>query len=255
MEEELVVVLNRRDDPTAGLGFSLLDKPGFPPVIYDIEENSPAAECGKVSDKSILEYWVAESLEAPYDVISSVPSNFAENWILCPKLLVQIHSNDIISKFEFPDVTVAIKRNVELLWFPAVSLCSESYCKGRWYRLLEWFGNWQRGCILVLVLNRKQYAVTSLMGSWRIHSCSSLDEKSLQLIKIWVQMQISGSWWCIFPYFMVELIKNLSLIIICLSVLYNFTRSRTFNRSIVNIDELIFWLFEDNSPTRLIWFF
>lgn len=49
MEEELVVVLNRRDDPTAGLGFSLLDKPGFPPVIYDIEENSPAAECGKVS--------------------------------------------------------------------------------------------------------------------------------------------------------------------------------------------------------------
>lgn len=48
MEEELVVVLNRRDDPTAGLGFSLLDKPGFPPVIYDIEENSPAAECGKV---------------------------------------------------------------------------------------------------------------------------------------------------------------------------------------------------------------
>lgn len=49
MEEELIVVLNRRDDPTAGLGFSLLDKPGFPPVIYDIEENSPAAESGKVS--------------------------------------------------------------------------------------------------------------------------------------------------------------------------------------------------------------
>ena len=50
MGEELIVVLNRRDDPTAGLGFSLLDKPGFPPVIYDIEENSPAAECGKVSN-------------------------------------------------------------------------------------------------------------------------------------------------------------------------------------------------------------
>lgn len=48
MVEELIVVLNRRDDPIAGLGFSLLDKPGFPPVIYDIEENSPAAECGKV---------------------------------------------------------------------------------------------------------------------------------------------------------------------------------------------------------------
>lgn len=47
--EELIVVLNRRDDPSStGLGFSLLDKPGFPPVIYDIEENSPAAESGKV---------------------------------------------------------------------------------------------------------------------------------------------------------------------------------------------------------------
>lgn len=55
MEEELVVILNRRDprdDPSIGLGFSLLDKPGFPPVIYDIEENSPAAECGKVSVRS-----------------------------------------------------------------------------------------------------------------------------------------------------------------------------------------------------------
>lgn len=48
MEEELTVVLNRRNDPSTGLGFSLLDKPGFPPVIYDIEENSPAAESGKV---------------------------------------------------------------------------------------------------------------------------------------------------------------------------------------------------------------
>lgn len=47
-EKELNVVLKRRDDSTAGLGFSLLDKPGFPPVIYDIEENSPAAESGKV---------------------------------------------------------------------------------------------------------------------------------------------------------------------------------------------------------------
>lgn len=54
MGEELIVVLNRRDDPTAGLGFSLLDKPGFPPVIYDIEENSPAAECGKVSDSHVI---------------------------------------------------------------------------------------------------------------------------------------------------------------------------------------------------------
>ena len=57
MDEELVVILNRRDprdDPSIGLGFSLLDKPGFPPVIYDIEENSPAAECGKVSILSCL---------------------------------------------------------------------------------------------------------------------------------------------------------------------------------------------------------
>lgn len=48
MAEELLVVLNRRD-PTCGLGFSLLGTPGLPPIIYDIVENSPAAESGKVS--------------------------------------------------------------------------------------------------------------------------------------------------------------------------------------------------------------
>lgn len=47
MAEELLVVLRRRD-PSCGLGFSLLGTPGLPPVIYDIVENSPAAESGKV---------------------------------------------------------------------------------------------------------------------------------------------------------------------------------------------------------------
>jgi PH/SEC7 domain-containing protein len=49
MAEELLVVLNRKD-PTCGLGFSLLGTPpGLPPIIYEIVENSPAAESGKVN--------------------------------------------------------------------------------------------------------------------------------------------------------------------------------------------------------------
>lgn len=52
MAQELSVVLNRRD--SNGFGFSVLGKPGFPPVIYDIIENSPAAESGKVSIRSII---------------------------------------------------------------------------------------------------------------------------------------------------------------------------------------------------------
>lgn len=48
MAEEILVVLNKKD-PTCGLGFSLLGTPGLPPIIYDVVENSPAAECGKVS--------------------------------------------------------------------------------------------------------------------------------------------------------------------------------------------------------------
>lgn len=46
MAEELLVTLSRSD--TAGFGFSLLGTAGLPHVIYDIVENSPAAECGKV---------------------------------------------------------------------------------------------------------------------------------------------------------------------------------------------------------------
>lgn len=47
MAEELKVVLKRSED--ASFGFSLLGTAGLPHVIYDIMENSPAAECGVVS--------------------------------------------------------------------------------------------------------------------------------------------------------------------------------------------------------------
>lgn len=47
MAEELMVVLKRSD--TSGLGFSLLGTASLPPIIYDIIENSPAAESGEVS--------------------------------------------------------------------------------------------------------------------------------------------------------------------------------------------------------------
>lgn len=46
MAEVINVTLNKTD--SSGLGFSLLGTPGFPPVIYDIIENSPAAESGQV---------------------------------------------------------------------------------------------------------------------------------------------------------------------------------------------------------------
>lgn len=48
MAEELSVVL-RRTNENSGLGFSLLGTAGLPPIIYDIVENSPAAESGEVS--------------------------------------------------------------------------------------------------------------------------------------------------------------------------------------------------------------
>lgn len=48
MAEELLVVLNRNEN--SGLGFSLLQKPGLPPIIYNILDDSPAAESGEVSD-------------------------------------------------------------------------------------------------------------------------------------------------------------------------------------------------------------
>lgn len=49
MAEELKVVLKRSED--SSFGFSLLGTSGLPHVIYDIMENSPAAECGVVSSQ------------------------------------------------------------------------------------------------------------------------------------------------------------------------------------------------------------
>ncbi|KAF5305525.1 hypothetical protein FQA39_LY01616 [Lamprigera yunnana] len=50
MAEELLVVLNRKDN--SGFGFSLLGKPGLPPIIYNIIDDSPAAESGENFTKS-----------------------------------------------------------------------------------------------------------------------------------------------------------------------------------------------------------
>ncbi|KAF5298292.1 hypothetical protein FQR65_LT09803 [Abscondita terminalis] len=52
MAEELLVVLNRKDN--SGLGFSLLGKPGLPPIIYNIIEDSPAAESGEKKSKPLV---------------------------------------------------------------------------------------------------------------------------------------------------------------------------------------------------------
>lgn len=47
MAEELKVVLKKSEN--LSFGFSLLGTAGLPHVIYDIMENSPAADCGEVS--------------------------------------------------------------------------------------------------------------------------------------------------------------------------------------------------------------
>lgn len=46
--QELKVVLKKSEN--LSFGFSLLGTAGLPHVIYDICENSPAAECGEVSE-------------------------------------------------------------------------------------------------------------------------------------------------------------------------------------------------------------
>lgn len=52
MAEELLVVLNRSE--STGFGFSLLGKPGLPPIIYNILDDSPAAESGEVRECIII---------------------------------------------------------------------------------------------------------------------------------------------------------------------------------------------------------
>ncbi|XP_034127998.1 uncharacterized protein LOC117583650 isoform X4 [Drosophila guanche] len=53
MTEELKVVL-RRSEQHSGFGFSLLGSTGPPHVIYDIVENSPAADCGSVEAGDVI---------------------------------------------------------------------------------------------------------------------------------------------------------------------------------------------------------
>lgn len=52
--QELKVVLKKSEN--LSFGFSLLGTAGLPHVIYDICENSPAAECGEVSQFSPKTY-------------------------------------------------------------------------------------------------------------------------------------------------------------------------------------------------------
>ncbi|XP_018568967.1 exchange factor for Arf-6 isoform X3 [Anoplophora glabripennis] len=52
MAEELLVVLNRSEN--SGFGFSLLGEPGLPPIIYNILDDSPAAESGEVEVGDVI---------------------------------------------------------------------------------------------------------------------------------------------------------------------------------------------------------
>ncbi|CAH0729298.1 unnamed protein product, partial [Brenthis ino] len=52
MADERLVILNRCDN--LGFGFSLLGEAGLPHIIYEIEENSPAARSGEVEAGDVL---------------------------------------------------------------------------------------------------------------------------------------------------------------------------------------------------------
>ncbi|XP_065157162.1 PH and SEC7 domain-containing protein isoform X2 [Atheta coriaria] len=52
MAEELLVVLSRSEN--SGFGFSLLGKPGLPPIIFNIIDDSPAAESGEVEIGDVI---------------------------------------------------------------------------------------------------------------------------------------------------------------------------------------------------------
>lgn len=52
MADERLVILNRSDN--LGFGFSLLGEAGLPHIIYEIEENSPAARSGEVEAGDVL---------------------------------------------------------------------------------------------------------------------------------------------------------------------------------------------------------
>lgn len=54
MADEILVTLSRPSDMPSGLGFSLLSIADCPPVIYDIIENTPAAECAQVTTPTYL---------------------------------------------------------------------------------------------------------------------------------------------------------------------------------------------------------
>lgn len=58
--KELKVVLKKSEN--LSFGFSLLGTAGLPHVIYDICENSPAAECGEVSEF----HAVNDNIETPW---------------------------------------------------------------------------------------------------------------------------------------------------------------------------------------------
>lgn len=62
MTEELKVVLRRSEN--SGFGFSLLGTTGPPHVIYDIIENSPAADCGAVSENKGAFFYSDNNVES-----------------------------------------------------------------------------------------------------------------------------------------------------------------------------------------------
>ncbi|VVC25942.1 Sec7 domain, alpha orthogonal bundle,PH domain-like,Sec7 domain,Pleckstrin homology domain,PDZ [Cinara cedri] len=54
MADEILVTLSRPSEMPSGLGFSLLSIADCPPVIYDIIENTPAAECAQIEVGDII---------------------------------------------------------------------------------------------------------------------------------------------------------------------------------------------------------
>lgn len=72
MADEILVTLSRPSEMPSGLGFSLLSIADCPPVIYDIIENTPAAECAQVITYLVL---LTHGPSCPTDILC-VPAQF-----------------------------------------------------------------------------------------------------------------------------------------------------------------------------------
>lgn len=88
MAEEVKIVRLRRSE-SCGLGFSILGGAGsdFPPIVYDIVEDSPAAASGEVSQISFHPRWYTAVSERCFHCIRFGAEGVSEDTNWCGLIL------------------------------------------------------------------------------------------------------------------------------------------------------------------------